>query len=120
MPAASNVSRGADRGAPAETQVQGRFRGQALVRHAADLSDHPVLPFLGLRTVIYPATDLHAAKAEATALLGTDPYFDSDFYVGYSVAGFEFALDPHADPAAGPIAYWGVPDAEVAVQRPRH
>jgi NADPH-dependent 2,4-dienoyl-CoA reductase/sulfur reductase-like enzyme len=71
--------------------------------------------FLGLRTVIYPTADLAASKDVATRLLGTEPYFDQPFYVGYDVAGYEFALDPNADLAAGPTTYWGVADVDAAV-----
>ena len=63
---------------------------------------------LGLRTVIYPARDLAASRAWFTRLLGFEPYFDEPFYVGYAVGGYELGLDPNADPAAGPITYWGV------------
>jgi predicted enzyme related to lactoylglutathione lyase len=72
---------------------------------------------LGLRTVIYPAPDLNAAKAWFSALLQIDPYFDEPFYVGFNVAGYELALDPHGDPADGPITYWGVPDAAAALSQ---
>jgi catechol 2,3-dioxygenase-like lactoylglutathione lyase family enzyme len=64
--------------------------------------------FLGLRTVIYPAPDLAAAKAAYSAVLGQEPYFDQPFYVGFNVAGYELGLDPGGDVAVGPIAYWGV------------
>ena len=67
---------------------------------------------LGLRTVIYPATDLDASKAWFTELLGFGPYFDEPFYVGFQVAGYELALDPNGDPATGPVTYWGVTDCE--------
>ncbi len=67
--------------------------------------------FLGLRTVIYPAPDLAASRDWFTELLGYPPYFDQPFYVGFQVAGYELALDPNADPAAGPVTYWGVGDA---------
>ena len=70
--------------------------------------------FLGLRTVIYPAPDLQAMKAWFAALLGIDPYFDQPFYVGFEVGGYELGLDPSADPAAGPVSYWGVVDAHAA------
>lgn len=73
--------------------------------------------FLGLRTVIYPAPDLAASKAWFTELLGVEPYFDEPFYVGFSVAGYELALDPHADPATGPVTFWGVADADTALAR---
>ena len=73
--------------------------------------------FLGLRTVIYPAPDLAASRAWFTRLLGTEPYFDEAFYVGFDVAGYELALDPRGDPAAGPVTYWGVADADTALAR---
>jgi catechol 2,3-dioxygenase-like lactoylglutathione lyase family enzyme len=70
---------------------------------------------LGLRTVIYPAPDLAATKAWFSDILGFGPYFDEPFYVGFDVGGYELGLDPNADPAAGAITYWGVPDADAAV-----
>lgn len=70
--------------------------------------------FLGLRTTIYPAPDLAAAKAWFTGVLGQEPYFDEPFYVGFEVGGFELGLLPDADPADGVLTYWGVPDAEAA------
>lgn len=68
--------------------------------------------FLGLRSVIYPAPDLAAAKAAHTALLGVEPYFDQPFYVGFNVGGYELGLDPGADADDGPITYWGVANAD--------
>jgi hypothetical protein len=73
------------------------------------------MDLLGIRTVIYPAPDLAAAKAATTALLGIEPYFDEPFYVGYAPAGYEFGLDPNADPAVGAVTYWGVPDLQAAL-----
>ena len=70
------------------------------------------MQLLGLRTTIYPAKDLAASKQWFEGLLGIQPYFDQPFYVGFNVAGYELALDPYADAAAGPVAYWGVADAE--------
>lgn len=69
----------------------------------------------GLRTVIYPAPDLAAAKAWWTGFLGFGPYFDEPFYVGFEVAGYELGLLPTADPADGAITYWGVDDVATAV-----
>ena len=74
-------------------------------------------PLLGLRTVIYPAPDLAAAKAVFTEVLGVAPYFDEPFYVGFEVGGYELGLSPDADPAAGPITYWGTAELEAAVAR---
>ena len=70
--------------------------------------------FQGLRTVIYPAPDLAASKAWFSQILGAEPYFDEPFYVGFEVGGYELGLDPAADPAAGPVTYWGVADADAA------
>ncbi len=69
----------------------------------------------GLRTVIYPAADLVAAKTWWTNLLGFEPYFDEPFYVGYEVGGYELGLYPGADPADGALTYWGVENVAVAV-----
>ncbi|MDQ1485008.1 MAG: hypothetical protein QOJ62_701 [Actinomycetota bacterium] len=69
----------------------------------------------GLRTVIYPAPDLEAAKRWWSTLLGVQPYFDQPFYVGYEIAGYELGLLPVADPADGALTYWGVDDVAAAV-----
>jgi catechol 2,3-dioxygenase-like lactoylglutathione lyase family enzyme len=69
----------------------------------------------GLRTVIYPAPDLAAAKAWWTELLGQEPYFDQPFYVGFAVGGYELGLLPDGDPTDGALTYWGVDDCEAAV-----
>ncbi len=70
----------------------------------------------GLRTVIYPAPDVDAAKAWWSRLLGLDPYFDEPFYVGYSVAGYELGLLPTAPLSEGALTYWGVADVPSAVE----
>ena len=69
----------------------------------------------GLRSQIYQVSDLEAAKAWYTALLGKPPYFDEPFYVGFSVGGYELGLQPSDNPDAGQareaVTYWGVADA---------
>jgi len=73
--------------------------------------------FLGLRTVTYPCRDLAATKAWFTALLGAAPYFDEPFYVGFNVAGYELGLVPHSDAGGESTTYWGVADADAALER---
>lgn len=77
--------------------------------------------FQKVRSVIYAAPDLDAAKAWYSSVLGFAPYFDSPFYVGFDVSGFELGLDPNAAPATGEsgggVAYWSVPDAAAAHSR---
>lgn len=65
----------------------------------------------GLRTVIYPVTDLAEGKRWYSHVLGRQPYFDEVFYVGFNVGGFELGLIPDGVPCSdGPLAYWGVED----------
>lgn len=71
--------------------------------------------FLGLRSLIYPTTDLGAAKAWYTKALGKEPYFDEPFYVGFDVGGYELGLHPGGDPEIGPMTYWGVVNIDVAL-----
>ena len=74
------------------------------------------LPLLGLRTVIYPVSDLAAATAWWTSLLGFGPYFDEPFYVGFEVAGYELGLLPDSSATDGALTYWGVDDCQAAVE----
>ena len=73
------------------------------------------IPLLGLRTVIYPAVDLAAARAWWVDFLGREPYFDQPFYIGFEVEGYELGLLPDAPLVEGVLTYWGVDDAEAAV-----
>jgi predicted enzyme related to lactoylglutathione lyase len=73
---------------------------------------------LGLRTAIYPAPDLPAAKLWYSEVLEQVPYFDEPFYVGFSVGGFELGLLPSAQPGTvGPQPLWGVENIETAYAR---
>src|SRR5262249_28527971 len=85
--------------------------GRADQRDAGSMS----VALEGLRTVIYPAAELDAAKGWWTALLGSGPYFDQPFYVGFDIGGFELGLLPDADPADGALVYWGTTDVAAAV-----
>ena len=66
---------------------------------------------LGLRTVIYPAPDLAAAKRWFGAVLGVEPYFDEPFYVGFSVGGYELGSTPMPIRRSGrsPTGVWPTP-----------
>ena len=73
---------------------------------------------LGLRTAIYPAPDLDAAKQWYAQVLGAPPYFDQPYYVGFHVGGFELGLLPSATPGTqGPQPLWGVAAIEAAYAR---
>ena len=48
-------------------------------------------------------------------MLGTEPYVDQPYYVGYRTGDLEFGLDPNAE-GEGPICYWEVPDINDSVK----
>jgi predicted enzyme related to lactoylglutathione lyase len=68
----------------------------------------------GVQIVLHPVSDLAAAKALYTALLGVPPQSDSSYYVGFEAAGQQIGLVPNGGPQgmASPVAYWRVPDIE--------
>jgi predicted enzyme related to lactoylglutathione lyase len=76
--------------------------------------------FLGLRTVVYYVSDIDKAKEFYNSALSITPYFDSPYYVGYNVAGYELGLHPgenHKAPQnTGAISYWGVENISVALK----
>ena len=79
--------------------------------------------FLGLRTAIYYVTDLKAAKAFYTKVLGKPPCYDEAPYVGYNVGGFELGLlavpeeEVSSTKKHGVIVYWGVEDIKKQLAR---
>jgi predicted enzyme related to lactoylglutathione lyase len=68
----------------------------------------------GIKTVLHPVTDLAKAKEVYTALLGTGPAHDAEYYVGYEVAGQHIGLVPNGaqQGMTSPVAYWHVADIE--------
>jgi predicted enzyme related to lactoylglutathione lyase len=62
-----------------------------------------------IQSLVIPVSDLDAAKAVYTSLLGT-PHTDQPYYVGYNVDGFEVSLAPGE--AGGPVAYADVEDLD--------
>jgi predicted enzyme related to lactoylglutathione lyase len=65
-----------------------------------------------LKTTIYPVKDIAKAKTLYGTLLGTEPYADAPYYVGFRVGDHEVGLDPngHAQGMTGPISYLDVDD----------
>ena len=68
----------------------------------------------GIKTVLHPVSDLSAAKAMYTALLGVTPQSDADYYVGFEAEGQQIGLVPGGGPQGmtSPVAYWHVSDIE--------
>ena len=73
----------------------------------------------GVKTIIFPVSDIAQAKAIFAALLGVEPATDESYYVGYPVGGQDVGLDPngHGKGMTGPVAYWHVDDIEASLQR---
>ena len=67
-----------------------------------------------IKTVLHPVSDVAKAKAVYAALLGIEPQADSEYYVGFDVAGKHIGLVPGGGPQGltSPVAYWHVPDIE--------
>jgi predicted enzyme related to lactoylglutathione lyase len=68
----------------------------------------------GVKIVLHPVSDLAAAKAVYTALLGAPPAHDADYYAGYDTEGQHIGLVPggSATGMTSPVAYWEVDDIE--------
>ena len=72
----------------------------------------------GIGLLVYPVKDLARAKALYAALLGTEPYADAPYYVGFRVGDQEIGLDPNGDKSgmAGPVGYCEVADIRKSLQ----
>ena len=72
-----------------------------------------------IRLFIYPVKDIAQAKTLYSKLLGTEPYADAPYYVGFRVGDQEIGLDPngHSKGMTGPIDYWQVGDIRESLQR---
>jgi|SRR5919197_213339 predicted enzyme related to lactoylglutathione lyase len=68
----------------------------------------------GIKTVLHPVSDLAAAKAVYTALLGVPPQTEGSVYVGYEAAGQQIGLVPGGgrQGMTSPVAYWHVADIQ--------
>ena len=73
----------------------------------------------GLKTIIYPVTDLAQAKTLYSTLLGVEPYADAAYYVGFQVGDQEIGLDPngHRKGQTGPLGYYHVADIKTSLQQ---
>lgn len=72
----------------------------------------------GVRTIIYPVTDLARARTLYSRLLGVEPYADAPYYVGFRVGDQEIGLDPngHGRGMTGPVGYCEVGDIASSLQ----
>jgi len=72
----------------------------------------------GIKTLIFPVSDVTRAKTSFAQLLGVEPYADQPYYVGFKVNGQDIGLDPngHRSGMTGPVAYLHVEDIRKSMQ----
>jgi predicted enzyme related to lactoylglutathione lyase len=72
----------------------------------------------GIRTIIYPVTDIAQAKTLYRTLLGVEPLMDEAYYVGFRVGDQDIGLDPngHSQGMTGPVGYWHVDDIKKSLK----
>jgi|SRR3954447_13786587 predicted enzyme related to lactoylglutathione lyase len=68
----------------------------------------------GIKTIIYPVSDIARAKAMFTALLGVEPAGDTPYYVYYTVGDQHIGLDPNGH-KQGLTALWHVDDIQASL-----
>ena len=73
----------------------------------------------GISLVVYPVKDLARAKVLYAKLLGSEPYADAPYYVGFRMGEQEIGLDPngHAQGMSGPLGYVQVSDIRKSLQQ---
>jgi predicted enzyme related to lactoylglutathione lyase len=67
--------------------------------------------------IIYPASDVAKAKEFYTTLLGTEPYADSPYYVGFKAGETEIGIVKKMPGMDGALAYVNVDDIEAALAK---
>lgn len=63
--------------------------------------------------IVFPVKDLAKAKEFYNAFLGTEPYADSPYYVGYKTDNMEIGLDPNGTAV---ISYIDTDDIEASLK----
>jgi len=76
----------------------------------------------GMQTILYPVSDISAAKQLYGALFEVEPIMDEPYYVGYKIDGQDVGLDPggHDKGMTGPLGYWHVDDIHQTLQALGH
>jgi len=75
--------------------------------------------FTGIKSIIYPSSNLAQDKKFWQEVTGSEPYFDQPYYVGFRIEGCELGLDPNAakEGLEYPVAYWHVTNAKEAAKQ---
>jgi predicted enzyme related to lactoylglutathione lyase len=68
----------------------------------------------GVKTIIYPVSDLARAKGMFSTLLGVEPTYDDPYYVQFNVGDQQIGLDPNGH-KHGMTAYYHVDDIQTSL-----
>ena len=74
----------------------------------------------GLRTATYFVDDVFKASDWYEKVLGYEPYYKTEHYVGFDVGGYELGIHPGGkvqNELGGVQAFWGVDDVEAAMKK---
>ena len=63
--------------------------------------------------IVYPVKDVKQAKNFYSTYLGTEPYVDGEWYIGYKLDGLEVGLDPNGTAV---ISYINVDDIDASLK----
>ena len=69
----------------------------------------------GIKTIIYPASDVNQAKTLFRKLLEVEPYADQPYYVGFKIGDQDIGLVP-GNPEAAMTAFYHVDDIKNSLQ----
>ena len=71
----------------------------------------------GCSLIVFPVSNLKNATKLYRTLLGTEPYVEQEYYVGFRLGELEVGLDPQGHKhGPGALAYWSVDDAAASLQ----
>ena len=66
-----------------------------------------------IQLIVFPVKDLDKAKKFYSTFLGTEPYVDGAWYVGYKVGDIEVGLDPNGTAV---VSYTDSDDIEASIK----
>ena len=69
----------------------------------------------GIKTILYPVTDINQSKTVFRKLLGVEPYADQPYYVGFKIDDQDIGLVPN-NPEGGVAAFFHVDDIKDNLQ----
>lgn len=71
----------------------------------------------GIKTILFPTSDIEATKQLFTQLLGTEPFADEPYYVGFQIGDIQVGIDPTGEERGmtGATPFFEVDDIRAAV-----